>query len=858
MSSYVLEKDLLSSARVVTTSTSQNWIDVNSNTALLGSTTFYRTSCDAEMKKQIADLQDQLKMLKVDADKKDKLITELSSFKEPKHEYRLDPIFTVEKSTLEVTKRELQSAQIKIESLSNEISELKAKLSVRDDKINEIKREMDLIKNENTNMNSLIVTQRNKIKELESELNGFENVASKSGITITTLQKDNKQLQQTILELESRIRTHIMEREEAERKTETLYNKLNELASKITTITGIQITTNVSGVDILITKISDIVNESSMLKGKLMTTQETLTQVESENKANRETIQRLVNELNKFEKDSVQNKLTFESIKAERDAALTTKSTLEKEIETLKERVTTIQTAWTSTKTELDKQTAIVNGNNANVKKLEYDSLYAKNCLTAFKEQVAALLSDGFVKVDPNEEQIKEKIQLLMTSSKDRGLMIASMEGKIQQMANQLTEQVNIYKELEHKYHTSEAHAIELERKLKSLDSEYCATEVLRNNLKSDHLKYLQFLEQLGKILKIDAISADMGMDMNIEIIIARAEQLVKMESESIQDKQTNIYNLQRKVKQLKEQLDNKELHLDLLRKKLASLEEEKAGKCALSKEVDEHVMMSKKFKVKVDKLTEQLSVIKAENDALKAQLYECNGTKVKLNDHEKEISKLIQRVAELEAIKEKQSLKIAKLKEEIESANSETNKTRSSSDNVVHSLSQELRALKQELEKYKDRERQLLDFRNVIARMLGLDVSTLAVADYEIIARIERIIGSFNEGVMPVHIQPVLTQQQLIGVRMPATTTYTTVGGGGEYTYSSSSSSSEQQHRSQSPARHYHHSHSVTRVVDAADSSHHHHRSPSPSRRHHHGDSATRSRSKSPRKVVTIDPNSY
>lgn len=142
-------------------------------------------------------------------------------------------------------------------SVFAKISELKAKLSVRDDKINEIKREMDLIKNENTNMNSLIVTQRNKIKELESELNGFENVASKSGITITTLQKDNKQLQQTILELESRIRTHIMEREEAERKTETLYNKLNELASKITTITGIQITTNVSGVEILITKVRD-------------------------------------------------------------------------------------------------------------------------------------------------------------------------------------------------------------------------------------------------------------------------------------------------------------------------------------------------------------------------------------------------------------------------------------------------------------------------------------------------------------------------------------------------------------------------------------------------------------------------
>ena len=136
-------------------------------------------------------------------------------------------------------------------------------------------------------------------------------------------------------------------------------------------------------------------------------------------------------------------------------------------------------------------------------------------------------------------------------------------------------------------------------------------------------------MEQIGKILKIEQISADLGMDMNIEIIIARAEQLVKMESDSIQDKQTNIYNLQRKIKQLKEQLDNKELHLDLLRKKLSSVEEEKAGKSALEKEVDDHVMMSKKLKIKVEKLSEQLNVIKSENESLKAQLYESNGVKV-------------------------------------------------------------------------------------------------------------------------------------------------------------------------------------------------------------------------------------
>jgi|LakMenEpi03Aug12_release.lakeMendotaPanAssembly.Ray.scaffolds.fasta_scaffold5467827_1 hypothetical protein len=67
--------------------------------------------------------------------------------------------------------------------------------------------------------------------------------------------------------------------------------------------------------------------------------------------------------------------------------------------------------------------------------------------------------------------------------------MIASMEGKVQQLANQLQEQINLYKELESKYHKAESHCIELENRFKSLDSEYCANEVLRDNLKSDRIK---------------------------------------------------------------------------------------------------------------------------------------------------------------------------------------------------------------------------------------------------------------------------------------------------------------------------------------------------------------------------------
>ncbi|RNA35480.1 hypothetical protein BpHYR1_013038 [Brachionus plicatilis] len=84
MSSYVLDRELLlnslASARATAQSTT-NWIDANSNTALLGATVYQRNT-DNEFKRQMADLQDQLKMMKNDIEKKDKLISELSTYRE--------------------------------------------------------------------------------------------------------------------------------------------------------------------------------------------------------------------------------------------------------------------------------------------------------------------------------------------------------------------------------------------------------------------------------------------------------------------------------------------------------------------------------------------------------------------------------------------------------------------------------------------------------------------------------------------------------------------------------------------------------------------------------------------------------
>ena len=196
-------------------------------------------------------------------------------------------------------------------------------------------------------------------------------------------------------------------------------------------------------------------------------------------------------------------------------------------------------------------------------------------------------------------------------------------------MSKQLQEQIDLNKDVDGKRRDAESHFHQLEHRVKALDNDYTTTEVYRENLKQDKAKFLHFLERLGSIMKIENVSNELGYELNPDVLLTRAEQLMKLERDSIVDQKTSIYSLQRKIKQMKEQMDNKDLHLDLLRKKIIALEEGRAAKTDLEREIDDHVMLSRKMKVKVDHLTQQVHDLKHENTQLKAQITDIQTLKV-------------------------------------------------------------------------------------------------------------------------------------------------------------------------------------------------------------------------------------
>ena len=128
-------------------------------------------------------------------------------------------------------------------------------------------------------------------------------------------------------------------------------------------------------------------------------------------------------------------------------------------------------------------------------------------------------------------------------------------------------------------------------------------------------------LQHLGEAMRMDRISLDLGFDMTIDALIARAQQLVKLERDALADRSTQVYNLQRKVKSHKEQLESKDLHIDLLRKKITSLEEKLLGKSTIERERDGETLKIRKLEKITEKYKIKLEDARQEITNLKAQL---------------------------------------------------------------------------------------------------------------------------------------------------------------------------------------------------------------------------------------------
>ncbi|XP_029900729.1 coiled-coil domain-containing protein 170 [Myripristis murdjan] len=493
-------------------------------------------------------------------------------------------------------------------------------------------------------------------------------------------------------------------------------------------------------------------HERDRLRMRVAVLEESVRSSEVECKAGRETLMRLVAELDQERRKAASSAAALDSLKAELDGMVLGRRSIDVEQRSLMERLEASKRVIEAARQEsqcLEKQ---VEELNRKVRISQEEAQAAQGQLQMFLTDLAALLhiECGDI-VLPTEKDILQKLEDFCNK----------VEARLSHVSEQLARQTELHSCALQRAQLAEQQVQDLRDRLQAVETELLTADMHRDGLHYSKQQYEQFLEQLSETMKVDSIAADLGYDMRMKLLLSRAEKLVKQEGTALVESKTLTYSLQRKLKLQKDRLESKELHTELLRKKVSELEEEKRSRSALAVERDDAHLEARKLQKKVERLQSELKAMKLSSTELKAQLSHTNELKLKVAEQSQTVQEQSKRLQELVEGKSKVEKTLSRVSSDLQSQQK-----------AAREDQQQLSTLRLTLAQLSERERELVDFRMVVSRMLGLDATTLALPNYEIIKMLENLLHTHyhhhhlhhhlsRPWFCPAHQKPHLTQIQ-------------------------------------------------------------------------------------------------
>ncbi|XP_029349036.1 coiled-coil domain-containing protein 170 [Echeneis naucrates] len=363
-------------------------------------------------------------------------------------------------------------------------------------------------------------------------------------------------------------------------------------------------------------------NEKERLKMRIAVLEESVKSSEVECKASRETVLRLVAELDRERRKAASSAAALDSLKVELDDLVVGRRSVEMDKETLMERLEASKRVTEAARREsscLEKQ---VEELERKLRSSQGEIQAAENKLQMFLKRVAGLL-----RVQPENVTLPTEEDILQTLDKT----MSEMDTRLCRVSEELREQTQLQHSTLQRAQLAEQEVQHLRESLQGLEAELLTADMHRDGLQHSKQHYEEFLEQLSETMMVDSIALDLGFDMRLNLILSRVEQLIKQEGSALIESKSLTYSLQRKLKSQKDQLESKGLHIQLLRKKVSDLEEEKRCRSSLAVERDDAHVEARKLQKKVERLQAELKAAKLSNTEPKAQLSHTNELKLKV-----------------------------------------------------------------------------------------------------------------------------------------------------------------------------------------------------------------------------------
>ncbi|NWT81877.1 CC170 protein, partial [Lanius ludovicianus] len=671
----------------------------------------------------------------------DHVLLDISVTREQMNHYR---------AAAETAQSELAALLVKYDCAQSELLKLRSSMISKEASFQELKAEAGSYKESNARQMSRLLSLQTQIQEMEEELCALATSKSQAELRAQVAYKENLELKEELHEKNAKLTKYLNECKENMTQASKISKNYEDLLTQISGFLDIDIREKEKPQEHLTSKVSEICKENLTLKDQVAALQEAVNVHEMESKANRETIMRLVSEVDKEQKKAAGYCQEMEKLNKDLDSAIIKRQSLEMEIRSLQEKLTVNQKALETSKQELHNLKKSSREVDANLKSSREEARTAQTSLEAFKEEIASVLSHGSAIVKPSEKAILERIQEINHKEKTKETMVSQLETQLAKLGEALEKQTRLYHEALERSSKAEKCLENFHDQMKHLEEELLTGDLMQDGLKLEKQKYLKFMEQLNEKMKLDSLAAEVGFDMTMDAILARVEQLVKLEGDAVVENKTMAYSLRRKLKAQKEKLESKELHMSLLRQKITQLEEEKQVRAALAVERDEANLTVRKLHKMIERLQKQLDLARETNTDLKAKLSETSELKIKTLEQNRTIEELSKSQGKLERMKEKAEKQLRSAKSEFLLKERKATEDKEKTKNMLEAVTSETKVLKTTLAELAKRERQLADFREVVSRMLGLDIASLALPDYEIITRLEGLIHSHQHHFFP------------------------------------------------------------------------------------------------------------
>ncbi|KAI4884577.1 hypothetical protein NFI96_034533, partial [Prochilodus magdalenae] len=388
------------------------------------------------------------------------------------------------KQATESAREELAALQTKHQSLHSQLLDARSKISSQEALMQDLREVIDKHKETEARQASLISSLRERIHITEQEMGSITSSRNILDMKLQAITKENEEMKERVQQMEIKSKEYFSNWNKTKQEVGDLQRRNEEFVSRLASKLSMDLAESDKPMDTIISLVGQCCKDRDRQKTQISALEERVKSHEVECKASRETVRRLVADLDHEQKLSGSRASDLNSVRQELECVLMKKQDLERENQSLKSRLQESELALVAAKDDSDSSDKRSEDLEHKLLRSQNEAQLSHSRMEAFMKEVEGLMGDQPETALLKEEQILEKLRDVCrrersSSASVRELEVRLAEGGVRArggVSRELARQTELLR-------AAEQREQQIQQRIHKLDSELLTAGVSKDGL---------------------------------------------------------------------------------------------------------------------------------------------------------------------------------------------------------------------------------------------------------------------------------------------------------------------------------------------------------------------------------------